>query len=131
MTPIIIESPFAANQENSEDEHVKYARRCLRDSLLRGEAPYASHLLYTQAGVLRDDVPEERKHGIEAGFVWRDRAERSVFYTDYGISGGMKLGIADLEKKKLEVEYRTIGRNPQAPKRGAWKTFLAFLGNRD
>ena len=41
-----------------------YARACVADCLRRGEAPIASHLLYTQPGVLDDDVPEERAQGI-------------------------------------------------------------------
>lgn len=51
---VIVESPYAGDIE----ANVAYARRCLRDSLARGEAPIASHLLYTQEGVLRDDVPD-------------------------------------------------------------------------
>ena len=34
---------------------MEYARACLRDSLLRGEAPIASHLLYTQPVASLDD----------------------------------------------------------------------------
>lgn len=41
---VIIESPFAGEVE----ENIKYARQCLRDSILRGEVPFVSHLLYTQ-----------------------------------------------------------------------------------
>lgn len=29
-------------------------------SLKRGEAPIASHLLYTQPGILNDDIPDQR-----------------------------------------------------------------------
>ena len=49
MRRVIIESPYAGFVKRNED----YARECLRDSLMRGEAPIASHLLYTQPGVLR------------------------------------------------------------------------------
>jgi hypothetical protein len=42
---------------------------------LRGEAPIASHLLYTQPGVLNDGVPAERAHGIEAGLAWLRAAD--------------------------------------------------------
>jgi hypothetical protein len=38
--------------------------------IIAGEAPIASHLLYTQPGVLRDEIPEERRHGIDAGLAW-------------------------------------------------------------
>ena len=46
MRQVIFESPYAGNVE----ENVAYARAAVRDSLLRGELPIASHLLYTQPG---------------------------------------------------------------------------------
>jgi hypothetical protein len=50
MKKVIIESPFAGDVK----KNIEYARKCMRDSLLRGEAPLASHLLYTQDGILDD-----------------------------------------------------------------------------
>ena len=55
-----------------------YARACVRDSLLRGEAPIASHLLYTQPGVLRDNVAGEREQGIAAVLAGEPVAEATV-----------------------------------------------------
>lgn len=107
MRLVIVESPYAGDVKTN----VRYARRCMADCLARNEAPYASHLLYTQPGVLDDDVPGEREAGIQAGFAWRHVAEATVVYTDYGISGGMKYGIKDAEKRGSPVEYRTIGIN--------------------
>ena len=104
MRLVIIESPYAGDVE----ANVEYARACVRDSLLRGEAPIASHLLYTQPGVLRDEVPEERRHGIDAGLAWRKVAEASVVYTDRGITSGMKYGIAAAEAAGIAVEYRSL-----------------------
>ncbi len=99
-----MESPYAGEVE----ENVKYARACLRDCLLRGEAPFASHLLYTQPGVLDDAIPEERKHGIEAGLAFRAVVKKSAIYVDRGISGGMKHGIEDAKKSGRTVEYRSL-----------------------
>lgn len=62
---------------------------CVRDSLSRGEAPIASHLLFL------DDT--------DAGPF-----EMSVVYTDRGISKGMEYGIAAAMEAGLEVEFRTI-----------------------
>lgn len=105
MRLVVLESPFAGNV----DENVQYARRCVRDCLGRGEAPIASHLLYTQPGVLRDDVPAERENGIAAGLAWLIAADATVVYTDRGVSSGMKRGIAAAEQYGVTVEYRTIG----------------------
>ncbi|KKL81703.1 hypothetical protein LCGC14_1992080, partial [marine sediment metagenome] len=87
---VIIESPYAAANGHTVAEHEAYARRCMADSLARGEAPLASHLLYT--GILADGDPDERKRGMEAGFAWTAVAELVVLYADLGISHGMKVG---------------------------------------
>src|SRR6267142_2660884 len=36
------------------EANTETARRCVRNSLMRGEAPIASHLLYTQPGILHE-----------------------------------------------------------------------------
>jgi hypothetical protein len=46
MRRCVVESPFAGDVVGN----IAYARRCIRDCLLLGEAPIASHLLY----LLRD-----------------------------------------------------------------------------
>ncbi len=86
----------------------EYARKAMRDSLMRGEAPFLSHLLYTQPGVLNDDVPEERAHGIDAGFAWRALSEKTVVYTDLGISKGMQAGIDHALAMGHPIEYRKL-----------------------
>lgn len=103
MRRVIIESPFAGNTEL----HLRYVRACMRDCLMRGEAPYASHALYTQDGVLNDNDPEERDLGIQAGFEWRDGAA-TVVYTDCGISSGMMFGIEHASKLGQTIEFRKV-----------------------
>jgi hypothetical protein len=105
MKRVVIESPFAGDVVRN----LAYVRACMADCLQRGEAPYASHALYTQPGVLDDLKPEERKLGIEAGFAWREAAERTVFYLDLGWSSGMKLGIEDCKLKGKPFETRMLG----------------------
>lgn len=103
---VILESPFAGDVERN----VAYARRAMRDCLLRGEAPFASHLLYTQPGVLDDDVPEERAMGIEAGLCWGTAAaDATVVYADHGISRGMQMGIDRAKAEGRPVEWRSLG----------------------
>lgn len=81
----------------------------VRDCILRGEAPFASHLLYTQDGILRDFVPEERALGIEVGFAFRAVAQKTVVYQDLGISLGMAKGIEHAQKLGHAIEYRRLG----------------------
>lgn len=105
MTPVVLESPYKGNVEIN----VLYARRAMHHCLTLNEAPLASHLLYTQPGVLDDDVPEQRKLGIEAGLVWGRFAEKTVVYTDLGITEGMETGIKRALAEGRPVEYREIG----------------------
>ena len=104
MRLVVLESPYAGNVERN----VAYARACLADCLARGEAPIASHLLYTQPGVLDDTNPEQRKLGINAGFAWNRFAEAVVVYLDLGVSAGMRLGIQRAEAMGQPVERRTL-----------------------
>ena len=104
MRCVIIESPYAGNIERN----VKYAREAMWDCLQRGEAPYASHLLYTQVGVLDDSDPIQRERGIQAGFAWRSASQATVVYEDLGISTGMKYGIEHAKKLGHPIEYRKL-----------------------
>lgn len=104
MKLVIIESPYAGDVEQNET----YARQAMADSLSRGEAPFASHLLYTQPGILNDTIREERKRGIEAGLLWGRNAELTAVYADLGLTPGMEEGIARAEREGRPVEVRNI-----------------------
>jgi hypothetical protein len=117
---VIIESPFAGHGATPEERaadaerKLRYARACLADSLARGEAPLASHLLYTQPGVLDDAKPEEREKGIKAGFAWRCLAEATVFCVDLGMSPGMIAALEDAQSEQEssgahDIEIRRLG----------------------
>lgn len=104
MRLVIVESPYAGDVEGNAD----YARACMKDCLQRGEAPFASHLLYTQPGVLNDLDPKERDLGIRAGLAWGYEAEATVVYIDRGISRGMQLGIDHANACGRPVEERRL-----------------------
>ncbi len=104
MKLVTIESPYAGNIK----KNIKYAKECMLDCLLRGEAPLASHLLYTQEGLLDDANPIERKLGIEAGLAWGAKAELVAVYRDLGISKGMEMGMARALENKIPIEYRNL-----------------------
>lgn len=92
---VLIESPYAGHVERN----LKYARACCRYLMLstaeddRPLAPYASHLFYTQEGVLDDDIYQERDLGIEAGLAWGEAAEETIVCVDLGWSRGMQQGV--------------------------------------
>ena len=108
MIRVVIESPYAANTDEGIEKNMAYLRACMNDCFKRDEAPFASHGLYTQKGVLNDRIPEERKLGIKAGFVWADLAEKRVVYLDLGMTDGMKKGVEHAKEIGQQVELRWL-----------------------
>lgn len=104
MKTVVIESPYKGNVERN----VKYAKEAVLDSLRRGEAPFASHLLYTQ--VLDDQNPKEREAGISAGLEYHKhgRADIVAFYADLGFSEGMKRALKSAIEESVEIEIRSL-----------------------
>jgi len=122
---VIVESPYAGDLAANR----RYARAALRDCLSRGEAPFASHLLYTQPGVLRDGVAAERQWGIDAGLAIGRRMDATVVYTDRGYSVGMRYGIAAAQAAGRPVEYRSLtkGQEPKSADNSGSGTFDALV----
>ena len=115
MIRVILESPFGRRVDGepcTEEEmarNTRYVLRALEDSLRRGEAPFASHALYPL--VLKDANKKERRMGMEAGFAWGAMAERVVVYEDFGVTPGMREGLARWKSLGMEIESRFIGEN--------------------
>jgi hypothetical protein len=102
---VAIESPYAGDVA----ANVEYAKLAMLDSLERGEAPFAMHLLYPQ--VLDDVEPEDRLLGIECGLSWTTKADVHAFYLDKGMSGGMRIAI----DRAIETGSPVIGRSIRKP----------------
>lgn len=105
---VVIESPFAGDIARN----ILYARRALQDSIGRGEAPYASHLLYPQ--ILDDDNEADRETGITAGLLWAEKADLRAFYVDRGMSAGMYRALRWAMAHQQLIEFRIIDRAAEA-----------------
>lgn len=104
---VIIESPYAGTPaEISKNEH--YARSAIVDCLIRGEIPIASHLLYTQPGILDDTQSAQRRLGIEAGLITGKICTKSVCYIDMGITKGMEEGLERAKNEGRSFEKRSL-----------------------
>ncbi len=103
---VYIESPYAESESGSMEDNLEYARKCMADSIQRGEFPFASHLLYPQ--ILDDMVSPERRLGMNAGEAWAVYADLRAVYVDMGQSRGMDWGVARAEKMGQRVEYRSL-----------------------
>lgn len=104
MKRVIIESPYAGDVERN----LRYARAAMQDCLFRGEAPFASYLLYTQEGILDDNMLGERQLGIDAGLAWGEVADLVAVYKDLGITKGMTYGIERHNREGRIVEFRSL-----------------------
>lgn len=103
MIPVILESPYAGQVGRNK----LYLQACIRDCLRRSESPYASHQMLTEA--LDDKLPNERKQGIDAARAFYAVCFKSAVYIDFGISGGMAIGIERMEALGKPVEHRRLG----------------------
>lgn len=103
MKLVIVESPYAGDIERN----MRFLKSCMFDCLSRGEAPFASHMLYTQ--LLNDEISEQRRLGIEAGLAWAERADERVFYLNYGYSPGMTAARNYYYLQGLSYEERWCG----------------------
>lgn len=118
MKRVVIESPFGRNPDGSKCTPEEYARneryldRCIRDSLSRGEAPYASHGFFPKPGRLDDTDPEQRDLGIAAGLAWGAAAELCAVYIDHGETEGMTRGINRHVDRGIRLAFRRIGPEP-------------------
>ena len=106
MRLVIVESPFRATLERTEYQHRLYLSHAMRDCVMRGESPYASHGLLTES--LDDDDPVERALGIKCGWAWAEKADAVVCYGDLGISPGMRESIDRYHKMGLPIERRKL-----------------------
>lgn len=104
MKLVVIESSFAGDV----GANLAYARQAVKDSLSRGESPYASHLFFTQEGILDDTKSDERMAGILAGLAWGDKADKVAVYADLGLSNGMRQGLAHHSMRGVRVVIRWL-----------------------
>ena len=112
--------PFPAGDPAQLARNIAYARLALADSLARGEAPFASHLLYTQPGILPaadgadsagwcDDTDRTaRALGLAAGRAWLHQAELLAVYVDLGCSEGMMVAMAIAGERGIPIEHRHL-----------------------
>lgn len=100
---VALESPFAGDVEGN----TFFAKVAMADSITRGEAPFAGHLLYTQ--VLADAHHAERELGIRSHLAHVQRSQKVVVYVDLGISNGMQRAIDLADRLGIPIEERRIG----------------------
>jgi hypothetical protein len=97
-----IVSPLSGDVERN----TFYAELALLDSVCRGEAPVAFHLLLPR--VLDDDNPDDRIKGMAIGDAWSVKAQLAACYMDLGSSPGMSSDLRCAAGAGVPVELRRL-----------------------
>jgi hypothetical protein len=117
---VYIESPFSGSSDEDMKKNIRYGQYIIQDCLKRGESPFLSHLLYTQlpkTGFVRNteqlaaDAAAEfvsKQQSVKLAYEWRARANKTIVYTDRGITSGMASGVNHAYAVGSEVEFRSI-----------------------
>lgn len=102
--PVIVESPYKSNDTDTLRKNIEYAKLCCADCIMRGESPFASHLLFTR--FLNEE--NERETGLAAAQAWYGFAEYCVVYIDNGITEGMQKGIDYMKSIGKKIVERKL-----------------------
>lgn len=102
MIPVILESPFKGQTE----ANLEYAKKAINDSISRGESPIAFHLLYSE--VLDENNPHDNLLLKKLKESWAALVQKTVVYTDRGVSEGMLEGITDATARGRGIDFRNI-----------------------
>lgn len=106
MKPVVLISPYSAPTILGRSRNRLYAEEALADAIARGEAPFASHLLYPF--VLNDDDDGERTLGFACETAWLDLAREAVVYVDRGISTGMAAEMLHCLRQGYRITFRSL-----------------------
>ena len=107
MILVAIESPWAGL--DAGPRALDYLRQCIRDSLARGEIPWASHAMFAHTRALYEEDPEQRAEGIMTAMHFiRKHAQLVAFYEDHGMSEGMKLAHREAIIHRKPIVRRKI-----------------------
>lgn len=106
---VVLETRFVSKDIKTMIMYRKFTLACIRGCLKRGEALYASHMMFAETNTLDEFSAEELTLGMVAGFLWSNQATKTVVYTDLGIGKGIAKGIETAKLNSKEIEYKTLG----------------------
>lgn len=104
---VMIECPYGTEDPAKRELYERYAKMCLKDSLRRGEAPFAGQMFY--AKLLNTHVAPEKDVGLVSHMSWIAVADIVAIYTDLGISPSMQIAINVATIKNRQMRFRSIG----------------------
>ena len=93
-------SPYSGNPLK-KIRNVKYARKLTRQAIEAGYIPVTPHLYMTQ--VLNDNIPKERKVGMELGLRLLGHCDTILVGARYGVSDGMAAELSEAHKHDINI----------------------------
>lgn len=106
MKLVYICSPYRAEDAETVQRNIEYAKELTRTALMRGDCPVTPHLYMTMC--LDGSIREERVIGLEAGTELLRQCDRVVVGTKYGISEGMAAEIKCAKDEGKIIEYKEM-----------------------
>jgi hypothetical protein len=102
LSLVLIESPYRQGDRN---QNLRYLAWCEFHSASLGETPISSH------GNCTAYWSEDDEHRA-MGFAWRDKLRSvckcAIYYTDLGMSSGMRYSLQQDTKNGLTYVYRQL-----------------------
>lgn len=103
---VYIATPYRT--ETMRDSYDRYLLKCIEDSILKGEAPYAPHVYLPKLKLCDDRTTEGRRIGMEVGQKFLNICQLLAVYKDFGISEGMQMEMDTAKNLKIPINIRSI-----------------------
>ena len=117
MAFVTIETPYGAPNTESLERNMRYTVLAVKHAQTLDELAFAPNYLAQQVsegsrGLVDESTPDPLGVGQEKAFELcngaRTKVDKVVFYTDLGMSGGMKIAEQFAQDNKIVTEYRTL-----------------------
>lgn len=102
----IILTPFFSEDPSKGAMFERFAKRAVRDSMNRNEAPLASHLFYYE--IFNNNIQIERDMGLHSQISWIPNCDLVAVYIDFGVTQAMRVAIDVARLRGKKIEYRNI-----------------------
>lgn len=96
-------SPYRAQDAETLERNITYAKELTRVAILRGDCPITPHLYLTQC--LDESIGEERNIGLVTGMEILRRCDMVIVGIRYGVSEGMAAEIQCAKDGGMLIDY--------------------------
>lgn len=105
--PVVLIGAYIAEDPAMITKYERYLKKCMRNSVDRGEAPYCGSLINYK--ILNYKNPIERDMGIMMDVSFLEKIKIMRVYIDMGITPAMVAMVNLAKKRSYQIEFRKIG----------------------